>query len=298
MLLFPVEIDGLRRGADVKNSDLSWSVPVMRIGFAGKGLVYMTVAGFSLYAIWRGGQAQSTESALSQLETTIWGKGTLFLIFLGMIAFAVWSLVDSLYDLDNRGTDPKGVAARSGMIGAALVHLAIGALAFSLLFTGRKEEGESSIANAVTTVMSWPGGRWIIGIAGLVVLGVGSYFVLDGIKEKYREYIQANRFTESWNWLLKAGVIARGIIIAITGALFVQAAWRADPRTAGGTEKAFSWLIHQPYGRVLVAAICVGLVGFCAFCFVSAGYRVIPKVPGDNIETLAARLAAKVKQAT
>jgi hypothetical protein len=270
----------------------------MRTGFAGKGLVYMIVAAFSLFAIWRGGQAQATSSALSQLETTGWGKAVLFLIFLGMVSFAVWSLIDSIYDLDNRGTDAKGVAARSGMIGAALVHLTIGALAFSLLFAGRKQADDSSIAYAVTTVMGLPAGRWVIGVAGLVVLGVGGYFVMDGAKEKYWKYLQANRFTENWNWLLKAGVIARGIVIAITGGLFVQAAWRADPSKAGGTEKAFSWLVHQPYGRVLVAAICVGLLGFSLFCFVSAAYRVIPKVPGDNIETLAARLAAKVKQIT
>ncbi len=38
--------------------DLSWSIPVMRAGYAGRGLVYLAVAGFSLYAVWRGGQAQ------------------------------------------------------------------------------------------------------------------------------------------------------------------------------------------------------------------------------------------------
>src|SRR5215204_3287607 len=164
----------------------------MRIGFAGKGLVYIVVAGFSLYAIWHGGRAQNTASALSQLETTAWGTGTLFLIFLGMIGFAIWSLVDSVYDLDNRGADAKGIAARSGMIGAAVIHLAISALAFSLLFTGGNQGGDSSMGKAVATVMGWPGGRWIIGGAGLVVFGVGTYFVVEGVKEKYREYLQAN----------------------------------------------------------------------------------------------------------
>ena len=80
--------------------------------------------------------------------------------------------------------------------------------------------------------------------------------------------------------------------------LFVQAAWRVDPKKAGGIGKAFSWLVNQPYGQVLVAAICVGLIAFALFSFVNAGYRVIPKVSGADIETLAARLASKVRQAT
>jgi len=50
--------------------------------------------------------------------------------------------------------------------------------------------------------------------------------------------------------------------------------------------------------QVLVASICVGLIAFAIFCFVNAGYRVVPKVSGGDIETLAARLASKVTQAT
>jgi small-conductance mechanosensitive channel len=100
------------------------------------------------------------------------------------------------------------------------------------------------------------------------------------------------------NWLLKASVIARGIVIAIIAMLFVQAALRANPAKAGGSEKAFSWLIEQSYGQALVAAICIGFLAFALFCFVNAAYRIVPKVPGENIETLASRLASKVREAT
>jgi hypothetical protein len=60
----------------------------------------------------------------------------------------------------------------------------------------------------------------------------------------------------------------------------------------------FSWLVNQPYGQVLVATICVGLIAFSLFSFVNAGYRVIPEVSGSDIETLAVRLASKVRHAT
>ena len=62
--------------------------------------------------------------------------------------------------------------------------------------------------------------------------------------------------------LLKAGVVAHGVVTALIGILFVQAAWRVNPAKAGGIGKAFSWLVNQPYGQVLVAAICVGLIAF------------------------------------
>jgi hypothetical protein len=146
--------------------------------------------------------------------------------------------------------------------------------------------------------MGWPRGRWLVGLVGLIVAGAGVVFLVNGWKEKYREHLQANRFTQHWNWLLKAGVVAHGVVIALIGILLVQAAWKSNPEEAGGIDRAFSWLVNQPYGQVLVASICVGLIAFALFCFVNAGYRVVPKVSGGDIETLAARLASKVRQAT
>ena len=136
----------------MSQNDLSWTLPVMRAGYAGRGLVYLVVAGFSLYAVWRGGQAQGTSSALSQLETTTWGGIILFLIFLGMFAYAIWRFIDSAYDLEDYGSDGEGAIARAGMITTGLVHGAIGVLAFTLLFSERSGGG-SSIAEAVGTVM-------------------------------------------------------------------------------------------------------------------------------------------------
>lgn len=277
--------------------DLSWSIPVMRTGYAGRGLVYAVVAGFSLYAIWHGGQAQGTSSALKNLETTALGGLALALIVLGMVAYAVWRFVDSFYDLEAYGSGGKGAIARTGMIVTGLTHLAIGVAAFSLLVSSGGGEGGSSITKAVDAVMGWPGGRWIVMAAGLVVIAAGIYYIHKGWKEKYRQHLRANHFTTNWNWLLKAGLIAQGVVIGIIGLLLLYAGLQHDPQQAGGVGEAFSWLTGQPYGQVLVAIICVGLLGFAVFCFVNAAYRIIPRVAGDDVETLAARLEAKARRA-
>lgn len=282
----------------MSQQDLSWAVPVMRAGYAGRGIVYLVVAGFSLFAIWQGGQAQGTSSALAQLEGSLWGKAVLFLIFLGMLAYAVWRYLDAAYDLEAYGSDGKGIVARIGMVVTGTVHLAIGFSAFILLFTAGGEGGGSSIASAVDTVMGWPGGRWIVGLAGLATIGAGIYYAIKAWKEKYREHLSANRVTTNWNWVLKFGVLAQGFIVTLIGIFFVYAAWTANPSEAGGVAKAFSWLNGQVYGQVLVAVVCVGLLGFAVFCFVNAAYRIVPKVAGDNVETMAARMKAKAQHAT
>ena len=93
-------------------------------------------------------------------------------------------------------------------------------------------------------------------------------------------------------------MIGRGVLIGVVGVLFMLAAWRAEPYDAGGIDEAFAWLTGQPYGWVVTAAICVGLLGYALFCFVNAAYRFIPKVAGGDIETLAARAKAKLRLAT
>jgi hypothetical protein len=271
-------------------NDFSWAIPVMRAGYAGRGLVYVVVAGISLYAVWRGGQAEGTSSALATLETSAFGGVLLVLIFLGMVAYAIWRIVDAAWDLEDYGSDGEGIVARLGLVISGIIHAGIGVVAFSLLFGSGSEGQGSSIPRYVGMVMQWPGGRWIIGIGGLIAIGAGLFYVRKGWKEKYREHLMANHFTTRWNTALKAGVISQGVIVAIVGLLFVYAALQADPSEAGGVGQAFSWLYDQPYGRILVGVICVGLLGFALFCFVNAAYRIVPKASDPDIETLAARL--------
>lgn len=50
------------------------------------------------------------------------------------------------------------------------------------------KSGSSSGKGAKKTtadVFGWPGGRWLIGIAGLVLLGVAVYQLIRGAKKKF-----------------------------------------------------------------------------------------------------------------
>lgn len=275
--------------------DLSWAVPVMRAGYAGRGLVYLAVAGFSLYAIWYGGQAKGTSSALAQLEKTTLGTVILFLIMLGMLAYAIWRYIDAAYDLEDYGMGGEGTVARIGMVVTGTIHLGLGGVALLLLLTGDGGGEGSSIPRAVETVMAWPGGRWLVGLMGIVTIGAGLYYCKKALKEEYRDALRGNRFTMNYNWALKAGVFAQGVIVALVGGFFAYAGWRGNPEEAGGLEQAFSWLNGQIYGQILVVAICLGLLGFALFCFVNAAYRIVPKVAGGDVVTLGQRLTNQAR---
>ena len=281
----------------MRDEALAWTVPVMRAGYAGRGLTYLVIAGFSLWAVLHGGQAQGPSSALASLEATAGGSLALLLIFLGLLAYAIWRVMAAALDLDAHGSEAKGLVARVAMVITGLIHLSLGIAALTLLVSSGGTEGESRLREWVGTVMGWPGGRWLVGLGGLAILAAGAKYVAEGWTASFERYLAASGFTSRWRTALRVGVAAHGVAIAVIGVLFLTAAWQADPSEAGGLAGAFDWLSDRPYGRALVAALCLGLLGFALFCFVNARWRIVPRVAGDKTETLARavqRMAAGV----
>ena len=280
--------------------DYSWAVAVMRAGYAGRGVTYGAIAGLSLWAIWRGGEAQGTGSALRTLGTEGWGIVVLCLIAIGLLCYAVWRGIDAAEDLEDYGNEAKGKVARAGMIVTGLTHGAIAALALSIVL-GQDDggpggegggQGQGGVASIVGRVLEWPGGRWIVGIAALCTIGAGVYYLVKGFKAKYREHLRANHFTENYDWALRLGVMANGVLIVIIGGFLGAAAASDSESQAGGLGAAFDWLASQPFGNVLVVTVCIGLLAFAFFCFVNAAYRIVPKASDPGVRTLGAKLKA------
>ena len=280
---------------------LGWALPVMRTGYAGRGLTYLAVAGLSLWLIFRGGDAQGTESAFAILSDSAWGTVILAGIVGGLLAYAIWRLIDAAFDLERYGTDGEGIVARLGMVTTGLIHGALGIAAAGVLSGGGSgsegsggQGGSDGVTGAVATVLGWPGGRWIVLIAGLLTLGAAAYYAKKAYKAEYRQNLFANDFTRRWNTVLRLGVAAQAVVVGVAGGLFVLAGLQSDAGEAGGMGRIFDWLQNQPFGNVLVILLCVGLLFFALFCFVNAAYRIIPALHDEDAmpETLGQSLRA------
>ena len=269
-----------------KEENLNWAAPVMRAGYAGRGLVYLVIAGFSIYAILQGGQAQGTGSVLKSLETAVWGQVVLALIILGMAAYAVWRMVDAIWDLEDYGTDPKGVIARLGMVVTGVLHGGLGVAGLAVLLLAQ-DGGGSTIAEWTGKIMQLPAGRLIVGLAGAATVGAGLYYVYKALAQTYRKHLQANHITRHWSWVLSAGVLGQAVVVTVIGGFLVYAALTADASGAGGLNQVFEWLGTKPFGQFLVLATCLGLLCFAVFCFVNAAYRIIPKIDDPDLKSLA-----------
>jgi hypothetical protein len=270
----------------VDPSDFAWAVPIMRAGYAGRGLAYLVVAGVSLWSILQGGQAEGTKAAMQSLNGMV-GAMIVGLIAAGMFAYAIWRAVDSIWDLEAYGTSAKGILARLGMFVTGGIHAGIGVLAVTALGAASSGSGGKEMLDRI---LQSPAGVWAVGLVGMVTVATGFYYFYKAITQSYREHLQGNHFTLHWNPVLRIGLAAQGIGIIIIGGLIAYAALSANASEAGGLGSAFDWLGDQAYGRILVAALCVGLLGFSLFCFVNAAYRIVPKASDRSVQSLSAKV--------
>ncbi|NIZ11016.1 DUF1206 domain-containing protein [Pseudooceanicola sp. HF7] len=275
----------------------AWVVPMMRFGYSARGFTYVLLGGLVLSAAMTGGQAESTQSALATLRGQPFGPALLWLLAIGFLAYSAWRFICAGMDLERRGTDAKGIIARIGQSVSGLVY---GGLAVTSARLAMGAGGSGGGGNGTRTLASWlleqPMGKWLVVAAGLITIGAGAYYGVKAWKESYKEHMAATPTSQKLDPVIKGGLVAHGIVIAIIGGFLAYAGWTSDPSDAGGMTQAFEAVRAQPYGQVLLAALAVGLVGFAVYCFVEARYRIVPARAGDDVTTLAAQARNKVEQ--
>lgn len=271
----------------------NWVDPLMRFGYTARGFVYVIVGALAFVASVDGGRTPDSKTALGSLLQMPFGKLLLGLIALGLVAYSLWCFIDAGLDLDNQGNDARGWAARSALIVSGTVHLVL-ALTVSALAIGTESPsgGDDRAEHWTAVLMQQPFGRWIVALAGIIALAIGVQHFVKAFQEKYKENIRYTQMAERLGPMLKLGLIAHGVVIAIVGLFFIWAAWTADASRAGGMRDALLIVRNADAGQTLLAALGLGLIGFAAYCFVEAAFRIIPRSVPPDLQTLATRARA------
>ncbi|SLN30826.1 hypothetical protein ROJ8625_01390 [Roseivivax jejudonensis] len=273
----------------------AWVVPVMRAGYSARALVYTVVGSLALAAAIDGGSAEGTTGALADLKSEPFGVALLWVIAIGLLAYAVWRFIAAALDLERRGDDSSGLFARGGLVVTGLIHAALGVSVGSLAMGRSGGGGDSGAQDWTARLMQLPYGKWIAAAIAAGIIGAGIYYIHKGMARKYERTMRVTPTTRKLDPALMAGFVAQGTLIAIVGALLGYAALTADPSEAGGIGAALDQVRSAPFGRVALGVIAVGVLGFALENLVEARYRIVPARSGGEVETLAARAKAKAK---
>jgi len=242
-----------------------------RGGLTARGLVYIVV-GWLAVLVGLGGRANIDQrGALTEVLAQPYGGVMLWLLTIGFTAYALWRLSEAAFGATGEGTKP-GPRLRSFARGVAYLSLAFTARALQQGASGTQAGQQGDLAG---NVMQHTGGRWIVGIVGLIVVAVGLVLVREGWATTFLRYFGAlpPRLRTAVVWLGRAGTIARGVVFAVSGLLVVVAAWTADPAKAGGVDQAFRTLLQQPFGTALVVLLGAGLILFGVYGLTEAAWR-------------------------
>jgi len=129
------------------------------------------------------------------------------------------------------------------------------------------------------TVMHHAGGRWLIGIVGLIIVIVGLALVFEGVQAKFMKYLQLSQMSPRTRclvtWLGVTGTMARGAVFALAGVLVIEAAVSYQPSKAGGVDKALLTLRGQPFGEFLLILAALGLIIFGVYGLCEARWREV-----------------------
>lgn len=259
----------------------------MRAGYAARGAVYLLVGALAIFAAVNGGEAEGSTGALEYLIRQPFGVILLSFIAFGLYSYTVWRFTDAILDLDGEGGDVRGRAARAGQFLSGFTHAFLGSSAVAIIVKGASG-GDESAENWTAAVMAQPFGRWLVAIAGAVVLSVGVYLFIKSWRQSYREQIHSTDATRRLAPLIRFGLFSHGFVLLIIGGLIVYAAWTTNPSHAAGLGEALRILETQMFGRMLLGLAGAGMIGFSVYCFVQARYRVAPRLSASQAAVLAA----------
>jgi hypothetical protein len=269
-----------------------------RSGYAARGAVYMVLGYIALTSVfWGGGGGQaSSEGALATILRQPFGRILLGLVAIGLIGHVLWRLAEALLNADHHDDDAKGYAARAGNFASAvangfLVFVAVRlALGWGSSGGGQGGGGRDGMA---FWLLQQPFGRWMLGLVGLVVIGVGLVQVWRGVAAQYQKRVQLPADHEHKLHLVCAfGLSARGVLLAITGGFLVYGAITISGQQAGGTAEALDWVHQLPFGRFLYGLAALGLIAFGIYSFVEARYRTMAVPRVAKVKSAAANLVS------
>jgi hypothetical protein len=248
-----------------------------RAGFVARALVYGIIGllAFDL-AVRGGGKITNQQGALRTVEQHPFGHVLLALLAVGLGGYAIWRLFRAALGHGREGSD-KGIA-RIGALGSGLVYAALCVVAVQIL-TGPGTSGHGNTKKTAADVFSWPGGRWVIAIAGLVLAGVACYQLIRGLRKKFLDDSKTDQMSrpihKAFTVLGVIGHVARAVVFGLIAVFLLKAAYDYKANEAIGLDGALAKLYNGADGAWLLGAVAAGLIVFACFSLVEARYRKI-----------------------
>jgi Domain of Unknown Function (DUF1206) len=266
---------GSAREGFVQSPAFEW---LSRAGFIARALVYAIIGILALkLAIGQGGTLTNQQGALETVAHQPFGKVLLTFVAIGLGGYALWRFVRAAIGHGPEGSDSS--FDRLAAFASGIVYAALCAVAIEILLGAGGGSSADSPKHATAGILGWPAGTWLVGIAGVVLIGVGLYQGYRGITKEFLEDSKVEEMRpEVKTWIGRIGTIghlARMVVFGLVGIFLIKAAVEYDPRAAVGLDGALAKILRLSYGPVLLGIVAAGLIAFALYSLSDARYRRI-----------------------
>jgi hypothetical protein len=247
-----------------------------RCGFVARALVYGIIGllAFDL-VVGHGGKITNQQGALRTIKHQPLGHALLALLAVGLAGYSVWRLFRAALGHGSEGAD-SGIE-RLGALGSGIVYAILCAIAIQILAGPGTSGGGAK--KTTSDVFAWPAGRWLVGLAGLVMGGVAIYQFIRGARQKFLDDSKTAEIPPAVLPWFKAlgtvGHIARAVVFGLVAVFLLKASYDYKADEAIGLDGALAKLYNGAYGSWLLGAVALGLIAFSCFSLIEARYRRI-----------------------
>jgi hypothetical protein len=257
-----------------KSEKFNWLV---RVGYFSRAVLYFVLGLLALTSA--GAVSQGTDGIFKAVENFPAGTALLWVLVVGMTAYALFRFASPLFDIENSGSDTKGWGKRLGHAGSGIAHLVLAWTAYKVA-TGSPSGGGGGGANdAAAGVLSVEFGGIVLGLLGIAFFLAAVAQADKAISGKFMNRISPSA-PDATRLLGGAGFAARGVVYVVIGWSLIQAGFlssgASNVKTLGAAVASLAgtgWLF------TLVAA---GLLLFGVFSLILARYRIIPEIDPDQ----------------
>lgn len=255
-----------------KSEKFNWLV---RVGYFSRAILYSVLG---LIALTRVGQiSEGTNGIFKAVEDFPAGTPILWLMVLGLVAYALFRFCSPLFDIENEGSDAMGWGKRIGHTGSAIGHLALAYSAYKFATTSGGGSGEGA-QDAASGVLSFELGGVVLGILGITFFLAAVSQAKKSLTGSFMNRISASA-PDATRLLGGVGFMARAIVYTVIGwSLFKVGFMSAGSEQIKTLGDAVASLAGQ---GIVFTLVPIGLLVFGLFSLILARYRIIPDL-GEN----------------
>lgn len=252
-------------------------ISFVRLGYAARGLTYLLLGyiAFATAGDARGGAA----SVYDWLQAVPLGWVLLWVMALGLLAYAGFKFLSAAGDIQHRGSDALGIAERVGDAASGAAHVTLAYAAAQFAIGARTSVQGNTSQEVVHSILSFQFGSLLIGIAGLGFLTAAAMQAKKAYTAGFMHHVAAR----APGWIRpigRAGHAARAVVFGLIGWSLVQSAWLDRSDKVDGLGGALLALRGSGGAYLLVA---LGLSLFGLFSLFVARYRIIPDFDGAGL---------------